>query len=272
MSQAQPQPDVKLLNYIFNQTEKKQLDEVTKHRVHKTVQAFKKTNHNYRDGLIAQAEYYIYFNEYDNAIHFLHRCLTTFKDDYYFVNLLAKAYQFQGNFKEQINLYLQYFDNLHSLEGFSEEDISNIQMFIDNSINICLMFLIKEESVFRKFLSEEQSEVLMSKINKQIKSLESMNISLETYQKFVAIINSIVYEKYFKGFMCSLRIDPEFSFAEFSVLFKNITVKEAFNLNRDIDDAILNATLDDERFADEVINLSVNCTLAHDSTDKEVLA
>lgn len=270
MSQAKPQSDLKFLNELLHFSEKKKLDYFTKNRAHKAVEAFRKSD-NYQ-GSLALIDFYVYFNQFDEARALLKKFKVMYGDDLYLENIMSRMLQAEGDFEGQLKLYNRNLERIECLDELTAIEQENIDLFIDNALNCSIMYLIKNENLFHKFLPQETAEQAMEIIDYKINNLNVLGISLTTYQKFMTIINKLVHEKYYDGFSFVLMVEPEFSIAELSVVFNNITPEEAFDLEMKINNAILQECRKDEIFDKEVTQLSVNCTTADDSVEEEVLA
>lgn len=265
MNRPHPLPDTKFLESIFNESERKHLDAFNKHKALRAVQAYQK--HGFNSGIIAFSDYYIYFNESHKAIDLLNESLNKNGYNDRLVVQLAKAYQFIGDFEQQINSILLYLNNIESKDNLCDEQKEDIQIFLSNIMNIYVMYLIDDSKILDAIIGTERAKSIMNEIDKQQGLLRELGISIDTYRKLVSITSQVVHKYYNKGFKFSLKVRPEFHYAQFAVRFNNITPSESLILNNEINDAVFEAGMDDKVFMKEVSFITTNCTLSYDSEE-----
>lgn len=140
----------------------------------------------------------------------------------------------------------------------------------NNLISHATLYLNNSEAMQKniEIFEPTKKQKIMAKIEKNQKALLVMGISLETYRKFMTTVIQVVHKYYARGFLFFLKLDVDLDIAELAIHFDNITPQQAFELNSEIDDAILSKTLNDNIFADEVRKITTYCTLVN----KEELA
>lgn len=263
----QPQVDIKFLEEILNDSKEKKLDEFTQHKVYRAIQAYQKINGLL--GVVGLASYYIYFNQSQKAIDLMQESIKTYGYHPEILNTLSKAYQFIGDMHKQIEIYVLYFQNVKPDYYHNKERLEDMQVYLSNLINMSIMYFNNSEEMqsLLSFIPEDERQARMDFIALKHNQLAEIGISLKTYQKAMSIVNRVVHFYYHKGFMLFSDIDPRFGLAQIGVVFDEITPLQAFELNLRIDEAIVQQSLEDEIFANEIVYLSIECKLAQETTE-----
>lgn len=250
MSVGQPQPDTQLINNVLILGRKKLLDDVTKHRLDRAVNAYKK--HDLIRGIEGRGLYLIYINEPQQAIDYIKAKILQYGMNENFVSTIVEAYQVQGKFREQFETY-NLLDQLSP--KLKKHALQSSMIYLCNS-DLALSVL--------SFLDDSEKETLMEFIEERKNKLSELGVSIETYQKLVSIVHGIIFKKYNnRGVRFKLRVAPDYDFAEFSIYFDDIDAKSAFDLNSEIDNAVLEEAWKDEKFAEEVRKITTQCTLSY---------
>lgn len=259
---GQPQLKTGFLLNLLNNTKRKILDDVTKEEAKNIVDAYLEQFPEH--GLIIYAAFYMYFNEPLKAIELMNDCIERNGESYDYSYVLSIAYSHTGDMSNQLNYEINCLElNKKTMQSYDEKQSKHL-MHLGNLKTGARAYLNDSENVtfaFRKFDFEEEYIDIMQLIEISRLDLSKMGVSLAVYQKFISIVHRVIYKHYSKGFSMALDLDTELDIAELAIYFDEISPQEAFELTNEIDDAILNATIDDDVFAKEVRKLTVNCTL-----------
>lgn len=259
---TQPQVDTQLLNDVLSDSIRKRLDEFTKQRVYRAVKAYAQGN--ILEGFQAIITFHLYFNEWKEALSLTEKAIKNYGYSLAFCEAALETYRLNGEIERVLIEGCRFFeDNQIQNQPNLELPYENHRRFL---IDTCLVYLASEKQVqfLAKYLSEHEMRYINTYIAKKRAALETLGISLETYYKFRLIVENLIAQYYRNGFKSLLIVEPEINLAELTIYFDDISVEQASALNNEIDDRILAASIEDEKFGNEVRQLTVYCTLAQE--------
>lgn len=228
MSRAQPQPDITFLNNFLDIQGKKSLEnsEFIKRKLERIAERIGQDD--WVQGQVAKASIDIHFNDYINAIKVLENALKVTNNESMrvwelYINLLVMI----GDIEELFSVMLR-------IVSLNVPYPSTLQDTFLHAVNIYKFIdvLERNKSVDMKILKDyEYMKIEILQINK-------LNISLETYRKFI----SLIYNEFYRKFTGTL--SPELIMGEDELVIRVGCIidnaQDLFDLNNSYRERIMN--------------------------------